>query len=129
MPCAQMINNKRVIYLQIMKALYGTLKAALLFWRKLTEVLKSWDFQINPYDWCVANKDINQSQCTIVWHVDDLKISHVDSNVVTKIIEMLSSEFGCEAPLTVNRGKVHDYLEMTLDYRIDGKVKILMSLY
>mmetsp|Transcript_29328 Transcript_29328/g.44391 ORF Transcript_29328/g.44391 Transcript_29328/m.44391 type:complete len:187 (+) Transcript_29328:161-721(+) len=27
-------------------------------------------------DWCVANKDIKGSQCTIIWHVDDLKISH-----------------------------------------------------
>jgi hypothetical protein len=25
------------------KALYGTLRAALLFWKKLTEVLKAWD--------------------------------------------------------------------------------------
>lgn len=62
------------IYCQLDCALYGTLKAAMLFWRKLTKTLKQWGFTVNPYDWCVVNKDIDGSQCTIVWHVDDLKI-------------------------------------------------------
>jgi hypothetical protein len=39
-----------------MKALYGTLKAALLFWKKLKTTLESWGFILNPYDRCVANK-------------------------------------------------------------------------
>ena len=43
-------------------------------------------FKLNPYDACVANKTINGKQCTIVWYVDDNKISHVDANVVTEII-------------------------------------------
>ena len=33
------------------KALYGTLKAALLFWRKLSSFLVNAGFIINPYDW------------------------------------------------------------------------------
>ena len=45
---------------------------------------------LNPYDNCVANKIINGSQFTIVWHVDDLKLSHVDPDEVTKIIDLLS---------------------------------------
>ena len=35
----------------------------------------------NPYDSYTVNK-MNGKQSTIVWHVDDLKISHVDSKVV-----------------------------------------------
>jgi Reverse transcriptase (RNA-dependent DNA polymerase) len=122
-------NGKKVIYVIVTKALYGTLKAALLFWRKLSTVLTTWGFEINPYDTCVANKMINGKQCTILWHVDDLKISHVDDNVVTNIIEKLSTEFGKEAPLTVNRGAVHDYLGMSIDYSEVGKVKISMQQY
>jgi Reverse transcriptase (RNA-dependent DNA polymerase) len=34
-----------VLYVQLKKALYGTLRAALLFWRKLTEVLQRWGFE------------------------------------------------------------------------------------
>jgi hypothetical protein len=61
--------------------------------------------------------------------VDDLKISHVKTSVVDAIIIMLSKEFGNEAPLTINRGKIHDYLGMTLDYSNEGKVNIIMSDY
>jgi hypothetical protein len=79
----QMHNGKQVLYIELKKALYGTLKVALLFWKKLSAQLKEWGFEINPYDWCVANKMMNGKQCTILWHVDDLKISHVDPNAVT----------------------------------------------
>jgi hypothetical protein len=111
------------------KALYGTLQAAKLFWQKLSNVLMSWGFVMNPYDSCVANKEINGSRCTIIWHVDDLKISHFDPMVVTDVIQMLSDEFGKEAPLTIRRGHIYDYLGMTLDFSVPGKVKFAMENY
>ena len=126
---AEVINGKLILYVLLQKALYGTLKAALLFWKKLSSTLESWGFEINPYDTCVANKMINGKQCTILWHVDDLKISHVDAMEVTKIIQLLSSEFGKEAPLTINRGKVHDYLGMRIDFSEKGVAKIDMEQY
>ena len=100
------------MYVELRKALYGTLKAALLFWELLSSTLEKWGFESNPYDACVMNKNINGSQCTILWHVDDLKISHVDAEIVTIIIDMLEKEFGKEAPLTKTRGKIHEYLGM-----------------
>jgi hypothetical protein len=60
----------------------------------------------------VANKTINGKQCTILWHVDNLKISHVDEAVVTKILERLNERYGKISPLVVTRGKVHDYLSV-----------------
>lgn len=78
----------------------------------------------------MANKVIDNKQCTLLWHVDDLKISHEDPAVVTSIISLLDKEFGDkDAPLTVHRGKIHKYLGMTLDYSIDGKVVIIMEDY
>ena len=71
-----------VIYTRLLKALYGTLRAARLFYDLLVSKLQEWGFVLNPYDKCVANKMIDGSQCTIVWHVDDLKISHVSPDVV-----------------------------------------------
>ena len=125
----QIEKGREVLYVELKKALYGTLKAALLFWKRLSSQLRKWGFKINPYDSCVANKMINGSQCTILWHVDDLKISHVDSEVVTDVIKLLESEFGKEAPLTKTRGKVHDYLGMTINYSIPGKVMFTMIDY
>jgi hypothetical protein len=125
----QTVKGKPVLYAKLRKALYGTLRAALLFWQLLSKTLVSWGFVINPYDCCVANKTINGKQCTICWHVDDLKISHMSPNVVTSVIEQLDEAFGKEAPLTITRGKIHEYLGMTLDYSEAGKVKIYMVEY
>jgi hypothetical protein len=61
--------------------------------------------------------------------VDDLKISHQDTDVVTSTIARIGAEFGKEAPLTINRGKVHDYLGMRIDYSEPGKVKVTMVDY
>lgn len=42
--------------------------------------------EIIPYDWCIANNIIDTTQCIIVWHVDDLKISHQKPSVVNQVI-------------------------------------------
>jgi hypothetical protein len=119
-------NGKTVLHVELLKALCGTLKAALLFWKLLSSKLTSWGFEITPCDWCVANEMIDGKQCTILWHVDDLKISHVDPGVNTKVIAMIDAESGKETAITVTRGKIHDCLEMTLDCTEKGKVKIKM---
>ena len=55
----------------------------MLFLKDLsTFLINEVGFIPNPYDWCVINKVINGDQCTIGWHVDDLKISHVDEVTV-----------------------------------------------
>jgi Reverse transcriptase (RNA-dependent DNA polymerase) len=119
--------GKPVIYVELQKALYGTLQAAMLFWKELTAYLvDELGFVINPYDRCVANKIVNGKQCTILWHVDDLKISHVDQQVLEDILDSLNRRFGKEQPLTVTRGAVHDYLGMTIDYSKKGEVQFSM---
>ena len=65
----------------------------------------------------------------MIWHVDDLKISHVESKVVDDFIALLEQEFGNDGPLTINRGKVHEYLGMRLDFSTPGKLIISMEPY
>ena len=82
---------------------------------------------VNPYDPCVANKTYKDgSQCTICWYVDDLKISHCDPNVVTKVIESIEERFG---KMKVTRGKDHVYLGMKIKFGINKDVQIRMSDY
>jgi len=121
--------GKPMLYVKLRKALYGTLQAALLFWRLLSDTLIGWGFKLNEYDKCVANKTINGKQCTIIWHVDDLKISHVEQKVVNDIIKRLEDKFGQESPLVTSQGKTIDYLGMRIDYTVKGKVKISMYEY
>ena len=60
-----------------------------MFYEKLVGDLEAYGFKINPYDPCVANKMICGKQLTVCWHVDDLKISCVDANEVTEIIQWI----------------------------------------
>ena len=89
-------------------------------------VLQDEGFVENQYDSCVMNKQIAGSQCTICWHVDDLKISHRDPGVVDEILITLTSIYG---PLSVERGREHTYLGIDLDYRVAGEVTVSMIPY
>ena len=121
--------GKPVIYVELLKALYGTLRAAHLFWETLSRKLQEWGFMINPYDSCVANKEIDGRQCTITWHVDDLKISHVDEQVVRSIIQKIQDNFGQHSELSMHIGKRHDYLGMILDFTTPGTLEIDMITF
>ena len=97
------------------------------FLEKMTNhLVKDWGFTINPYDSCVANKMINGKQCTIVWHVDDLKISHVSEEVVDNVIALMNHVFGEQSPMTVSSGMCHDY---TFDFTMPGKLQVHMKGY
>ena len=125
-----MEKGEQVMYMELLKALYGTLRAARPFWQKLSkQLIDVWGFVPNKYDNCVVNKTINGSQMTVVWHVDDLKLSHADDQEVGKFIRQMEDTFGKDTPLTVSRGKTHEYLGMSLDYRHKGEVRINMEHY
>jgi hypothetical protein len=119
-------NGKKVLYLQLLKALYGCVRSALLWYELFATTLQGMGFVLNPYDPCVANKEINGNQCTIVWYVDDNKISHVDAKVVTDVIEKIENKFG---KMTVTRGNEHIFLGMKITMNQNGTVTINMKDY
>ena len=73
---------------------------------------------------CVANATINGKQMTITWHVDDLKVSHVDPFHITKFSAHLASIY--DNGLVVHHSKVHDYLGMDLNFSNKGIAQVLM---
>ena len=60
-----MENGKKTLYVQVMKAIYGMLQAALLWYKKFRKDLEEYGFKFNEYDPCVANKIIRGKQQTI----------------------------------------------------------------
>jgi hypothetical protein len=62
----------------------------------------------------------------VAWHIDDLKVSHVQSTVVDRFIADMESG---EAPFNRLRGKPHDYLGMKLDFSKPGEVTVTMFDY
>jgi hypothetical protein len=119
--------GKSVLYLRLQKALYGMMKSALLFYRKLVSELREMGFEINPYDPCVANKMVNGTQMTIRWHVDDLMISHLSQGEIMKVVRQIKDIYG--ENLAETSGTVHDYLGMTFDYSFTKEVRINMWDY
>lgn len=118
--------GKPVIYAQLKKALYGMIQSALRFWEQVLTDITKLGFEVNPYDWCVANRTVNGSQQTICWHVDDFLISHIDNAVNEELASWFSEKYGKRLPLSVHRGKKHDYLGMEIDLTGKGKVQITM---
>ena len=106
-----------VMYMELLKALYGTMRATRLFWQKLSkQLIDEWGFIPNKYDDCVVNKMVNGQQMTVVWHVD-------------KFVRQMEETFVKDTPLTVSCGQVHNYLGITLDFRSKGEVQINMEHY
>jgi hypothetical protein len=91
--CTKFLSKERrkdVLYVRLTKALYGTLQAALLFWKDLTGYLQELGFILNPYNNCITKKTIDGTQFTILWHMDNLKISHVKQAVLEDLVTVLN---------------------------------------
>lgn len=116
--------GKPVLYLKVLKAIYGCIESALLWFNLYSNTLQKLGFEINPYDRCVANKMINGKQCTVVWYVDDNKISHMDQAVLDDLIKTLKDHFG---DLKVVKGNKHEFLGMNIIIHDDGKVEYEMK--
>ncbi len=107
-----------ILYVKTQKALYGLLRSALLFYKKLVANLESDGFVLNPYDSCMANKVVDGKQMMVCWHVDNLKVSHCDPAQVTIFGEWLRKKYG--VAVATHRGKVHNYLGMIFDVSAKG---------
>ena len=70
------------------------------------------------------NKTVGGKQFTIFWHVEDLKISHVNPKVVEKVLSQLTTKYVKVSALTVRLGRVHNYLGVRVYYGTKGKLRI-----
>jgi hypothetical protein len=122
-------NGEKVIYNEVLRALYGMLVASLLWYKDFRRDLEKLGFVFNPYDPCVANRQIEGSQQTVCFHVDDLKSSHKRKGINDDFLKWLNKMYGKYGAVKAVRGLRHDYLGMVLDFTEKGKVKIDMVDY
>jgi hypothetical protein len=116
----------------MLRALYGMLVASILYYKKFCKDIEGIGFHVNPYNPCVANRQVKGKQHqTVTWHVDDLKSSHVYLEVKDKFYEWLETTYGLEelGHVTTTRGPIHEYLAMKLDYSTPGVLKVDMTEY
>ena len=111
--------QRKVIYVQVLKVIYGMLQAALLWYNKFRQELEKEGFEFNPYDPCVGNQTNNRSQHTIRFHVDDVRLSHINPKVNDDFDEWLQAKYRDHGKVKAHRGKVHDCLRMIFKYKDD----------
>ena len=98
------VEEKRqpVLYIHIVRALYGLLDSAMLFYKNLSTDLVGYGFKIDTYDPYTANKRVKGNQLTVSCHVDDLKMSHKDPVVIKQFMELISKTYGSLGKVKVN---------------------------
>ena len=69
-------NVKKVLYLLVLKEIYGSIESKLLWYNILSTTIEGLGFEIHSYDGYFANYVIEVTQCTIAWYVDDNKLLH-----------------------------------------------------
>ena len=117
-----------ILYMKLQKALYGLMRASLLFYRKLRKELEHYGFKINLYYPCVANKMTDGGkQLTVIWHVDNLMgLCEMDFEL-TKFSCYLAGLYGPK--LSMHTGRKHDYLGVDMEFNDDGTLDVLMIPY
>ena len=70
---------------------------------------------------------VENSQLTVMFHVDNLIIACKMLNIVIDLIKLLDSVYGTQDPLTVTRRKVYEYLGITINFLL--KRDIAFSQY
>ena len=75
------------------------------------------------------NNIIDDKQCTLIWHIDNMKISHVDPVFISSVLADIDAEYGKITKMTITRGKVHKYLRMNIDYSLPSKLILYIINY
>ena len=77
----------------------------------------------------MINKIVKGKQCTILWHVDELNISHVDSDIFYRVLYDIDTEYENISKMTITRGNINKYFGITINYSLPVKVKFSMVNY
>ena len=120
------IRGRKIMHKEAKKAIYSTLEASLLFWTKLLQESIKMGYKRKKYDWCVIKKFVKGKKCTILWHGKNIKVLHVNSDIVSSIFSEIDAEYGKISKMTITRGKIRKYLGVTIEYSSTGKVKLSM---
>ena len=122
---ARFVKPNGTVTVKLIKALYGTVEAAKLWYDLITKILREAGFTPNPFDRCVLNKPLaNDKLLTVVLYVDDLLILGPYDG-----IQWLKAHLESKFPeVSYHEGEVLDYIGMTFDFdKLPGKVCVTMK--
>jgi Reverse transcriptase (RNA-dependent DNA polymerase). len=111
---------------KILKAMYGLIQSAALWYDALTTYLKGLGFVQNSIDNCILNKKNGGHNVTIILYVDDILILSNQESDIHWLIGALKSKYG---ELSIESGTRLNYLGMVLDVMKNGEIKMRMDGY
>ncbi len=115
----------KLLYVKLQKALYGLMRASLLFYRKLQKEFEAYGLQVNLYNPCMANMETKSGkQLTMIWHGDNLMASCKEDFKLTKFLCYLGKIYGTK--LSMHTGRKHKYWGMDMEFNKDGMLEVLM---
>ena len=124
----QFLTPDGCIIVKLLKAIYGCIESALLWFEHLRGSLLSLGFTQNEIEPCVFNRLASDGihQCTVCIYVDDL----FTSCVLKEELELLRDQLiKIYKEIKFIDDKTLPYLGMQFDYSVDGCVKITMPGY
>ena len=99
---------------EVIKALYGTVEAARLWYNLITKVLLEYGFVPNKYERCVLNKTTTTGLIlTVVLYVDDLLVTCKSEQAIVQLKEYLETKF---PEVSYHCGDIIEYVGMTIDF-------------
>jgi hypothetical protein len=114
------------LVVRLLKALYGCVESAKLWYEDISGALASLGFTRNTRDECVFNVERSGHQVTVCLFVDDLLVTSIDE----ADLEWLRTEMVAKyKDVTSHGGEIHVYLGQTYDFSVAGEVKISMVDY
>ena len=121
------VNNNGTIIVKLLKALYGCVESAKLWYEHLRARLEEKEFRPNPIDISVFNKQIGNNQYNIGIYVDDLIIAAKDLDIIERTTREIDYTFD---EILWTWGIKHNYLGMTFTFNKEFKtVNISMNKY
>jgi hypothetical protein len=117
-----------ILYVKLQKALYGLMRASLLFYRRLHKELKDYGFVVNPYNLCVTNMSTEcGKQLMVILHIDNLMSLCKNDFELTTFSCYLGKIYGPK--LSMHTGRKNDYLGVDTEFKEDGTLDVSMVAY
>lgn len=117
------LSNGKIV-VKLVRALYGCIESALLWYEAISSFLMSLGFNQSVHDECLFIKGIGKDAIHIAVYVDDLFISASKRADIQRIESEMKKRF---SDITFNYGLHHEYLGAHLDFSTPGEVTMSME--
>ncbi len=123
---SRMIDARGRLTVKLLRALYGCIESAKLWYDHLSGSLHSLGFDTNPMDRCIFFKSVGQYQVVVAVYVDDLLVTCESEGVLQETVRDIKEIY---KEVTVNEGKLHSYLRMNFDFSYLDECRVSMPGY